>query len=144
MSTKENKELMRKLFEEFNATIGDAAKLRHWYEKYNIPNATYHRLSGDMNLEQSIQYMSDYSGSDVKFSIDDMVAEVNKVVIRYTMQVTHNKTFRGIPATGKLITVKGVEIFTFVAGKIVEAWDFPDTLGAMTQIGAFPSTAPKK
>ena len=33
MSTKENKELMRKLFEEFNAAIGDAAKLGHWYEK---------------------------------------------------------------------------------------------------------------
>jgi predicted ester cyclase len=145
MSTKENKELGRQSIKEFNEIGGDVTKIRQWYEKYSAPSAIYHRLSGDTNFEQSIKYMSEYSGfQDLKFSIDDIIAEGNKLVLRYTMQFTHNKTFRGIPSTGKLITIKGVEIFTMAQGKIVEAWDYPDTLGAMTQLGAIPSSASKK
>jgi steroid delta-isomerase-like uncharacterized protein len=145
MSTKRNKELVSQGIKDWNELGGDSAKMRNWYEKYNAPSATYHRLSRDMNLEQSIQYMNDYSGfPDLKFSIDDMVAEGNKVALRYTMQFTHDKTLRGIPATGKLIVVKGVQIFSIAAGKIVESWDFPDSLGAMTQLGAILSAAPKK
>jgi predicted ester cyclase len=145
MSIKENKELARHGFEDLNGIGGDVAKIRPWYEKYSAPNAIYHGLSGDTNFEQQIRYMSEYSVfPDLKFSIDDIMAEGKKVVLRYTMQFTHNKVFKGIPATGKLIIVKGVEIFTMVQGKVVEAWDYPDNLGAMTQLGAIPSSESKK
>ena len=145
MSIKENKELARHGFNDLNEIGGDVAKIRRWYERYSAPSAIYHGLSGDTNVEQQIRYMSEYSVlPDLKFSIDDIIAEGNKVVVRYTMQFTHNKVFKGIPATGKLITVKGVEIFTMAQAKVIEAWDYPDNLGVMTQLGAIPSSASKK
>ncbi|MGA2877102.1 MAG: ester cyclase [Nitrososphaerales archaeon] len=82
---------------------GDVDKIRSWYEKYSAPSAIYHGLSGDTNVEQQIRLMSEYSGfPDLNFFINDIMAEGNKVVLRYTMQFTHNKMFKGIPATGKL------------------------------------------
>ena len=145
MTEKENKELARHGFNDLNEIGGDVAKIRRWYEKYSVPSAIYHGLSGDTNFEQQIQIMSEYSVfSDLKFIIDDIMADGNKVILRYTMQFTHNKAFKGIPATGKLISVKGVEIFTMAQGKVVEAWDYPDNLGAMTQLGVIPGAASKK
>jgi len=121
MSTKENKELVRQAIKEWNAVNGDVAKMRSLYDKYYAPGFIYHDVStGDMNREQTIQ-----------------------TVIRCTMQATHKGTFMGIPATGKQIVVKGVEIDKIVGGKVVEAWGFLDTLGMMTQLGVTPGAAPK-
>ena len=127
-------------FNHLNEIGGDIAKIRRWYEKYSASSAIYHGLSGDTNFEQQIRYMSEYSVfPDLKFSIDDIMAEENKVVVRYTIQFTHNKVFKGIPATAKLITVNGIEIFTMAQGKVVETWDYPDNLVAITQLGALRS-----
>ena len=73
-----------------------------------------------------------------------MVAEGDKVVIRHTIQATHNCTFVGIPATGKNVSIKGSDLYKIEGRKILEWWEFNDMLGLMTQIGAFPGTAPKK
>ena len=147
MSTKENKKLYGQFIKEWNELGGDFAKLRSWYEKYYVPGYIYHSISrGDMNREQTIQFCATVLSAfpDFSYSIDDMIAEGDKVVTRYTIRASHKGTFQGIPATGKQIVIKGVEIDKIVKGKFVETWDFPDTLGAMTQIGAFPSVAPKK
>ena len=57
MSTRENKELVRQVYEEWNALNGDVAKLRPLYEKYYAPDYIHHDPSrGDGNLEQRIQY----------------------------------------------------------------------------------------
>ena len=80
----------------------------------------------------------------MKFIADDILADGDKVIIRYTMPGTHKGTFAGIAATGKVATVKGMEIFKFNSGKRVEMWDYPDLLGMMVQLGAFPNTALKK
>ncbi len=138
MSTKENKELVRQTIKEWNAINGDVAKMRSLYDKYYAPSFIYHDVSaGDMNREQTIQDMVTYLSAfpDVNYTIDDILAEGDKTVIRCTMQATHKGTFMGIPATGKQILVKGVEIDKIVAGKIAEAWGFSDSLGMMTQLG---------
>jgi predicted ester cyclase len=49
----------------------------------------------------------------------------------------------GIPATGKRIVVKAVEIDKIMGGKIVEAWGFSDSQGMMTQLGVITGAAPK-
>jgi predicted ester cyclase len=147
MSTKENKDLIRKVFEEFNATKGDIAKLHSLYDRYCEPTFIVHSAwRGDVNLEMGVQAMAKNFAAfpDFKFIIDDMLAERDKVVTRYTIQGTHKGTFMGIPGTGKKLDIKGVQIDKIVGGKRVENWDFPDALGLLTQVGVIPSVMPKK
>lgn len=146
MSTKENKELARQFFNDANTYRGDIAKALSMSEKSVAPGWIDHHVSrGDMNREQFIQFWNAMSAAfpDLKFSIDDMVAEGDKVVTRYTMQGTHKGPWRGIPPTGKQVVIKGVSIDKIVGGKVVESWDFPDSMGMMTQLGVIPGAAPK-
>jgi steroid delta-isomerase-like uncharacterized protein len=146
MATKENKELVRQIIKEWNAANGDVAKKRALYDKYYAPGFIYHDVSaGDMNREQAIQDMATYLSAfpDVNYTIDDILAEGDKTVIRCTGRATHKGTFMGIPATGKRIVIKGVEIDRIAGGKIVEAWVFEDSQGMMTQLGVTTGAAPK-
>jgi predicted ester cyclase len=59
------------------------------------------------------------------------------------MQATHKEIFMGIPATGKRIMVKAVEIDKIVGGKIVEAWGSSDSQGMMAQLGVTTGAAPR-
>ena len=127
MLTEENKELIRQVMKEWNGVKGDNAKTRSLYEKYYAPDFIFHDVSGeDMNREKVIENSVTDAPAfpDVNYSIVDILAEGDQVVIRFTMQATHKGTFMGIPATGKKIIVKGVEIDRIVGGKIVETWDF--------------------
>ena len=145
MSTKENKELVRRIFNEWNAVNGDVSKVRSIYDKYYAGYIYHHVSRGDMSLEQTVQYGVAIVSAcpDFTFSIEDMVAEGDKVVARYTCKGTGKGTFMGIPAIGKHIEEKGVEIFKIVGGKLVEGWDFPDSLGLMTQLGVIPGAVLK-
>lgn len=67
-----------------------------------------------------------------------MVADDDHVCIAYTLTGTHKGEFQGIPATGKRIEVRGVQIGRFENGQIVERWGSTDELGLMQQIGASP------
>jgi len=76
---------------------------------------------------------------DFHSTIEDMVAEGDQVVTRWTMRGTHQGEFRGIAPTGKQIAVTGIGIFRFSPeGKVIESWDNFDQLGMMRQLGALP------
>ena len=146
MSTRENKKLVQQAIKEWNTVNGDVAKMRSLFDKYYAPGFIYHDVStGDTNREQTVQDMAAYlfAFPDVNYSIDDILAEGDKTVIRCTLRATHKGTFMGIPATGKQIVVKQVEIHKIVAGKIAEAWGFSDSQGMMTQLGVIPSAKRK-
>lgn len=147
MSTKENKELVRQTIREWNAVNGDVAKMRSLFDKYYAPGFVYHDIStGDTNREQTIQDMATWLSAfpDARYSIDDILAEGDKTVIRCTLRATHKGTFRGIPATGKQVLVEQVEIDRIVGGKIAEAWGFSDSQGMMTQLGVIPGAVPQE
>jgi steroid delta-isomerase-like uncharacterized protein len=59
---------------------------------------------------------------DVRFTIEDMVAEGDKVAARWEMSGTHQGAFAGIPATGKQVAIAGITIYRLADGKIAEAW----------------------
>ena len=146
MSAKENKELVRQTIKEWNGMKGDVAKMRSLYDKYYAPGFVYHDVStGDMRREQTIQDMAAYLSAfpDVNYSIDDILAEGDKVAIRCTVQATHKGTFMGIPATGKRIIFKAVEIDKIAGGKIVETWGFSGSQSMMDQLGVTTGAAPK-
>ena len=75
---------------------------------------------------------------DVHFTIDDQIAEGEKVVTRWTAQGTHQGELAGLPATGKSSTVTGIVVDRIVNGKIAESWGIFDEFGMMQQLGAIP------
>ena len=77
---------------------------------------------------------------DLAVAVDHMVADDNNVSIAYTITGTHSGDFQGIPATGRRINARGVQIARFENGKIVERWGSSDELGILRQIGAAPAT----
>ncbi len=76
---------------------------------------------------------------DVLMSVEDQVAEGDKVATRWIASGTHQGEIMGIAPTGNRVTVAGTSIDRIVNGKIEETWDNYDALGMMQQIGAIPS-----
>ena len=75
---------------------------------------------------------------DFHSTLEDMIAEGDKVVERFTARGTHRGEWMGIPPTGKQMTVTGIGIHRISDGKIVEDWTSMDMLGALQQIGVVP------
>jgi steroid delta-isomerase-like uncharacterized protein len=72
---------------------------------------------------------------DPKFDLDDVIAEGDKVVVRWTFHGTHSGPFGPIPATGKRVSMTGITIYTLRGGKIAEARSNFDQMGMMQQLG---------
>ncbi len=80
---------------------------------------------------------------DLQMTIEDIVAKGDKVWAYTTMRGTNKGEFMGMPATGKKIEVKGVDIVRFVSGKAVEHWGVSDDLTMMTQLGIISMPGPE-
>jgi steroid delta-isomerase-like uncharacterized protein len=76
---------------------------------------------------------------DVHFTVDEQIAEGDKVVTRWTGRGTHKGELLGIPATGKSSTVTGIAVDWIVNGKIAESWGIFDQFGMMQQLGVIPT-----
>jgi steroid delta-isomerase-like uncharacterized protein len=76
---------------------------------------------------------------DLKYSIVNMIAEGDKVVVQSVASGTHKGEFQGIPPTGKQIKVAAVGIYRIAGGKFVENGGLVDGLGMMQQLGVIPS-----
>jgi steroid delta-isomerase-like uncharacterized protein len=75
---------------------------------------------------------------DIKWTLEDTIAEGDKLAARFTMRGTHRGSFLGIPPTGKKIEVKAMNFYRLAGGKFVEEHGQPDLLGVLQQIGAMP------
>jgi steroid delta-isomerase-like uncharacterized protein len=78
---------------------------------------------------------------DLEVTIDDQIAEGDRVVTRWTARGTHTGDLWGIPGTGKQVTVTGTSIDRNKDGRIVETWSQWDVLGLMQQLGVVPAAA---
>lgn len=76
---------------------------------------------------------------DATATTDDLVAEGDRVVERYTLTGTNTGPFMGMPATGKPIRTGSIAIYRLANGKIVEHWGEHDGLGVMMQLGLMPA-----
>lgn len=76
--------------------------------------------------------------SDVQWSLEETIAEGDKIAARFTMRGTHDGTFFGVPATGRKIEVRAMNFYRLAGGKFVEEYGQPDLLGLLQQIGAVP------
>ncbi|HKY53623.1 MAG TPA: ester cyclase [Anaerolineales bacterium] len=76
---------------------------------------------------------------DLHVQLEDMVADGDKLVTRYTVHGTHNGELMGISPTGKQISIGGIAIDRFENGQSVEHWEIIDQMGLMQQLGVIPS-----
>jgi steroid delta-isomerase-like uncharacterized protein len=76
---------------------------------------------------------------DCHVTIDDMIAEGDRVVTKKTFTGTHSTEFNGIPATGRRVTLQYVDILRVRDGKIVEHWLSMDQMSFMQQLGVLPT-----
>jgi steroid delta-isomerase-like uncharacterized protein len=75
-------------------------------------------------------------------TVDDIIAEGDRVVIRVTGRGTHDGEFQGVPPTGKSVTATGIGIGRIANEQIAEAWAAYDALGLMQQLGVVPPPGP--
>jgi steroid delta-isomerase-like uncharacterized protein len=76
---------------------------------------------------------------DIHFTIDEQIAEGDKVVTRWTGHGTNKGELLSMPATGKSSTVTGIVVDRFANGKIAESWGIFDQFGMMQQLGLIPT-----
>jgi steroid delta-isomerase-like uncharacterized protein len=128
------------------------AVIRRFYEQLNRKNMGVidELVSGGFIQHASIPTGAGRSGlktffgqlrsafPDFNFTIDDMIAEGDRVAIRMTCRYTHKGTFMGVAPTGKAVVLMKMDVMRFVNGKIVEHWDAADRLGLLQQLGVVP------
>jgi steroid delta-isomerase-like uncharacterized protein len=81
---------------------------------------------------------------DLRLTIEDIIAEGETVMARWSCRGTHKGDLSGIAPTGKQVTISGVSIARFDSGKMVEGWVNWDALGLMQQLGVVPELAKAK
>jgi predicted ester cyclase len=136
MSIEENKAVIRHVYD--LCTKKDLAKL---YELYD-PGYIEHTPDGDTSLEKLKQFTPVFFAAfpDIIFTVEDMVAEGDKVAYRVTVRGTHTgRQFMGIAPTGKKIEMRNTSIKRIANGKLAESWGTLDNLSMMRQLGLIPN-----
>jgi predicted ester cyclase len=138
MSTEENRVVVRRAFDSMSA--GPDAFVAEHDEIYSADLVGH--FSGmppvDINMHRQFGLGTFSAFPDLKRPVEDLVAEGDKVVARWTSVGTHSGDFMGISPTGRQVTTSGITIFRLEGGKIVEEWSESDMLGMLQQVGAFP------
>ncbi len=140
MSVEENKALLRRCMEEvLNKRNLDAVDEFYAVDfvDHNAPPGTPPGIGG---IKQ-IYTMIHTAFADIHITIEDMVAEDDRVVLRFTARGTHKGELMGIAPTGRQFTVMEIRIYRIAGGKIVEHWGLLDQLGLMQQLGVVPAMA---
>ena len=138
MSIEANKLAMRRFTEFINTADQNLGEeLIAADAQFRVPGRpeSMRGLAGYMNVLRMMR-----SGfSDVQWSLEETIAEGDKIAARFTMRGTHDGTFFGVPATGRKIEVRAMNFYRLAGGKFVEEYGQPDLLGLLQQIGAMPA-----
>ena len=139
MSVDENKALLRRGWEEI-LNKGNINALDQFYAENFVDHNAFPGIpSGIEGMRQTYNIIFS-AFTNIHVTIDDMVAEEDKIVVRVTANGIHTGEFMGTPATGKRISVMEIRIYRIAGGKIVEHWGLMDTASLMQQIGSAPPT----
>ena len=139
MGIEENKEIVRHLLEEVwnNRNLEVISELlSSGYVKFVDGGR---EIKGKESYKQGVITFTN-AFPDMHFSINDLIAEDDRVVCNYTMSGTHQGELRGIPPTGKYFAMRGISIIRLKNAKIIESQEVNDNLSAYQQLGVLPST----
>jgi steroid delta-isomerase-like uncharacterized protein len=132
-----NKELSRRFTEVFSTGDGALA------EQVLSPDIVFHGTTGDGEIRGIdgfkafvAAYRSAFPGA--RSTVEDQVAEGDRVVTRWRARGTHRGDLGPIPASSRAFEMEGITIERIAGGKIVEVWVARDELGLLRQLGAPP------
>lgn len=138
--TKDNKALVRRMEEELFNKRNVAAVDEFLAPGYVLRTAGEGMPNDREAVREAIAaYLAGFP--DLHISIDELLADGDRVVGRFTFTGTHDGELFGIPPTGRLISVRQVAIYRIADGQVVEEWEISDQLGLMQQLGAIPAPA---
>ena len=131
MTVEENKALVKRAYEDLNQK-GLAA-----YYELVTPDHIVHFTDGDMSLEQDRQFNTMFYEAfpDAKATVEQMIAEGDRVAVRVTWIGTHTGKWMDIAPTGNKINITNTAIFRVADGKLAEIWATTDNLRFMQQLG---------
>ncbi len=139
MSTEDNKATTRRFFEEvFNrgnlAIVDEIKSSNYMFHDPGLPEP----VRGPEGFKHYLA-MFRTAFPDLHSTIEDLLAEGEKVAVRFTFAGTQQGELMGIPPTGKQVTVTAILIARLVNGKFVEGWINYDALGMLQQLGVIPA-----
>jgi steroid delta-isomerase-like uncharacterized protein len=132
MSTEANKDLIRCIDKAINDN--DLSAL----DQYFTPDYVDHSRPGGLEGAKQLFSMFRLAVPDFSITIEDMVAEGEKVVVRFTLRGTHQGELMGVPATSKQLSMTGIDINRIANGRLAERWANQDDLGMLQQLGVIP------
>jgi steroid delta-isomerase-like uncharacterized protein len=139
MSTEQNKALARQVVEEVfnrgNVSLADELLAPDFVEREELPLG----ISRDREGIKQLITMLRSAFPDFKATINDIVAEGDRVVIRQTWSGAHKGQFMGVPPTGRRVSFGVIDIVRIAGGKCVEHWGQMDSMSLMQQLGAIPT-----
>jgi steroid delta-isomerase-like uncharacterized protein len=137
MSTERNKALVSRVFEEGMNQLNDAVfdeLIDPQYVNHDFPSPA----PGAEGFRQ-VTAMFQAAFPDFHVTLEDEIADGNKVASCGYFTGTHKGEFMGIPATGKSVKVTYIDIWAVENGKLKENWVQMDMLGLMQQLGVIPA-----
>lgn len=134
MSVEENKTLYRRWFEEV-VTGGNLGLVDQLLAENYVLHFPGMPRPIDRTGHKQLVLMFRTAFPDWVETVDDVIGEGDKVVIRVTGTGTHWAEFQGVRPTGNAVKATGVGIGRIAGGRIAEAWGFYDALGMMQQLG---------
>jgi len=139
MSTEANKDLTLRWIRAFNErdSVTEAACRTADYR------AHVSGMPGPLDADAWTEFLATFTAAfpDAQLVPECSIAEGDIVAIRWTITGTHRGDFLGVPATGRRVTMQGIEFSRLVDGRCAEHWSQFDVIGVMQQIGAMPAPA---
>ncbi len=141
MSIEENKALARRYFE-------DAPYHPEACDEIFAPSFNFHTIqrasvtpqvisSTPQSEKAAYEWLRTVWG-DYRMAVDEVIAEGDRVMVRWTFHGTQLGEFYSLPPTGRPVLYSGINIFCIADGKIVEVWDLSDRLWLWQQLGVLP------
>jgi steroid delta-isomerase-like uncharacterized protein len=141
--SEQNKALSRRTFEEVwnQGNLGVIDELVAHDATFYDANVPGGKFNGPSGMKQFVQI---YRGAfpDVRITVNDQVADGDKVSTRWTATGTHKGELMGIAPTNKFATITGIDLERYQDGKVIEGWANYDMLGLLQQLDVVPSMAP--
>ncbi len=141
MSVEQNKTVVRRYYEEVlnrgHIAVLDELATDDYVENDPFPN----QGNGRDDLKARVSTLLT-AFSPCTFTIEDVVAEGDRVVVRWRSSGNHSGDFLGMPPTNHDYTITGIDIHRLSGGRVAEHWHVVDQLSQLQQLGMIPSPAP--
>lgn len=137
MSQEDNKTLVRRFFD-LGPSQGNISAARELLAEDFVLHVPLPAAAGVQGISDVVTACR-AAFEHLNVTVEDMVAERDRVAARFTARGVHKGSFMGLAPTGKPITMTGIEIFRIENGKIAELWGEANLMGLMMQLGIIPA-----